>query len=167
MKLREQIQTALLIAIGLMMHYSVPGLIGGMKFDFMLAFIFIAILLNPTVKNTVLTAGVGGVLTALTTTFPGGQIPNMVDKIVTCFAIYVLVKLFSKLPEAISVGAISFIGTIISGSVFLSTALVLVGLPAPFTALFITVVLPAAIGNVFFTTLVHTALKRSIKHIRA
>jgi len=166
MKLREQVQTALLIAIGLMMHYIVPGVFGGMKFDFMLAFIFIAIFINPTFKNTVLTAGVGGLLTAITTTFPAGQIPNIIDKMITCLLVYLMIKLFSKLPEQISQGIISFIGTIVSGSVFLGSALLLTGLPAPFIVLFTTIVLPTAVGNVIFTSLVNTALKRSLKRIR-
>lgn len=167
MKLREQVQTALLLAIGLIMHYIIPGVFGGMKFDFMLAFIFIAIFLNPTFKNTILTAGVGGFLTAMTTTFPAGQIPNIVDKLVTCIFVYLLIKLFSKFPDKISHGIISFLGTIVSGSVFLGTALLLTELPAPFSVLFFTIVLPTAVGNVIFTSLVSTAVQRSLRQVRA
>lgn len=169
MNLKGNIQTALLLAIGFIMHYIVPGVFAGMKFDFMLAFVFIAIFLNPSFKNAMLTAGVAGFLAALTTSFPGGQIPNIIDKFATCIVVYLLVTIVNKLDKAniISYSIISMIGTMVSGVVFLLTALLLVGLPAPLNALIIGVVLPTTVGNIVFTSMVYTAVTRAKKLARA
>ncbi|MCQ4699279.1 hypothetical protein NE452_17880, partial [Paeniclostridium sordellii] len=39
---------------------------------------------------------VTGVFTALTTKFPGGQVPNFLDKLVTANLIYLIINLFYK-----------------------------------------------------------------------
>ena len=41
MKLKENIFTTLLLAIGLILHYITPGILGGMKFDFLLVYLCI------------------------------------------------------------------------------------------------------------------------------
>lgn len=166
MNLRKNVLTALLLAIGFILHQIVPGALGAMKFDIMLAMIFVAIFINNDVKNVVLAALMGGVITALTTTFPGGQLPNIIDKIVTCAAVYAMIKVaLSFMPELnqAAVIVISFVGTIISGAVFLYSALLIVGLPAPFTALFMGIVLPTAVANVFVTIVIYNAVKMALK----
>ncbi|HYE81578.1 MAG TPA: tryptophan transporter [Clostridia bacterium] len=164
MNLRKNILIALLLAIGYIMHQVVPGTIGNMKFDLMLSFIFVALLVSRDLKSTVLTALLGGFITALTTTFPGGQIANVIDKIVTSFSVYLMIRLFDKLKyKQVSTGIIAFIGTIISGTTFLYTALVLVGLPAPFSVLFAGIVLPTAVTNIFVTLVVYNAVKLALK----
>jgi hypothetical protein len=164
MNLRKNILIALLLAIGYIMHQIVPGTIGNMKFDLMLSFIFVALFVSRDFKSAILTALLGGFITALTTTFPGGQIPNLIDKIVTCVSVFVMIKLFEKLKfKQLSTGIIAFIGTIISGTTFLYSALLLVGLPAPFSVLFAGIVLPTAITNVFVTLVVYNTVKLAIK----
>jgi len=164
MNLRKSIVTALLIGIGYILHQVVPGAVGGMKFDFMLAVIFVCLLINSDLKNAILTAFLGGMITALTTSFPGGQIPNIIDKMVTVVIVFGLIKLAGKHREKfITIGIIAFIGTIISGSAFLISALFLVGLPAPFTILFVTIVIPTAITNIFVTNLIYKGVKISLK----
>lgn len=164
MNLRKNITIALLLAIGFIMHQIVPGTIGNMKFDLMLSFIFVALFISRDFKSTILTALLGGFITALTTTFPGGQIANVVDKLITCLAVYLMMKVFDKLKfKQVSTGIIAFIGTIISGSTFLYTALVLVGLPAPFSVLFAGIVLPTAVTNIFVTLVVYNTVKLAIK----
>lgn len=166
MNLRKNIFTALLLAVGLILHQITPGVLGSMKFDLMLSFIFVAIFINPTLNNCILTAFIGGLFTALTTTFPGGQIPNVIDKIVTCFVVLILIKLAQKVSfNKISIGIISFIGTIVSGSVFLYSALLIVGLPAPFKALFLGIVLPTSISNVVITLVIYNVVAYSLKII--
>lgn len=164
MNLRKNILIALLIAMGYILHQVIPGIIGSMKFDIMLSFVFVALLLNRDLKSTILTALLSGGITALTTTFPGGQIPNIIDKLVTCLSIYLLLRLLEgfKFKQGI-VSFIAFIGTIISGSVFLYSALLIVGLPAPFSVLFTGIVLPTAFANIFVTLLVYNAAKTAIK----
>ena len=164
MNLRKNIIISLLLAIGYVLHQIVPGTIGNMKFDLMLSFIFVALFISRDFKSTILTALLGGFITALTTTFPGGQIANVVDKLVTCVAVYLMIKVFDKLKlEQVSTGIIAFVGTIISGTTFLYTALVLVGLPAPFSVLFAGIVLPTAVTNIFVTLVVYNTVKLAIK----
>jgi hypothetical protein len=164
MNLRKNIMIALLLAIGYIMHQIIPGTIGNMKFDLMLSFIFVALFISRDFKSTILTALLGGFITALTTTFPGGQIANIVDKLVTCIAVYLMLKVSDKLKfKQAAKGIVAFVGTLISGSTFLYTAMVLVGLPAPFPVLFAGIVLPTAVTNVFVTLIVYNTAKLAIK----
>jgi len=95
MRTKEYILTALMLAMGLILHGIMPPIVGGMKPDLFLIFLVLAIMLTPDVKNTIV-AGVGaGLLSAFTTSFPGGQLPNIIDKIITAFAILFLIKLLS------------------------------------------------------------------------
>ncbi|MBL4932460.1 tryptophan transporter [Clostridium paridis] len=139
---------AILLAIGLMLHQFTPALGFPMQPDFALATLFIIMMINKDFK-TVLTAGIiTGIFTALTTKFPGGQIPNIIDKVVTVTIVYGLLSLIrNRLNKNIVLALILPIGTLISGTIFLTAALYIVGLPAPFNALFITVVLPATVIN--------------------
>lgn len=164
MGLRKNILTALLIAMGYILHQVIPGTIGSMKLDIMLSFVFVALFINRDFKSMILTALLSGAITALTTTFPGGQIPNIIDKLITCFAVYLLIKLFDRFKfKQGTVGLIAFVGTIISGSVFLYSALLLVGLPAPFPILFVGIVLPTAFANIFVTLIAYNAARTAIK----
>ncbi|HWR61883.1 MAG TPA: tryptophan transporter [Clostridia bacterium] len=164
MNLRKNILIALLLSIGYILHQVVPGTIGSMKFDLMLSFIFVALFINRDFKSTMLTALLGGFITALTTTFPGGQIPNIIDKIVTCISVYVMLKLFENMKfKQVSTGIIAFAGTIISGTTFLYSALLLAGLPAPFSVLFAGIVLPTAVTNIFVTLVVYNTAKLAIR----
>ncbi|MDF2592650.1 MAG: trpP [Clostridia bacterium] len=164
MDLRKNILTALLIAMGYILHQVIPGTIGSMKLDIMLSFIFVALFINRDFKSVILTALLGGAITALTTTFPGGQIPNIIDKLITCISVYLLLKVLDRFKfKQVTIGFVAFVGTIISGSVFLYSALLLVGLPAPFPVLFIGIVLPTAFANIFVTLIAYNAAKTAIK----
>lgn len=164
MNLRKNITIALLLAIGYIMHQIVPGTIGNMKFDLMLSFIFVALFISRDFKSAILTALLGGFITALTTTFPGGQIPNIIDKLVTCVSVYVMMKLTENLKfKQAANGVIAFVGTIISGTTFLYSALLLAGLPAPFMVLFLGIVLPTAVTNIFVTLVVYNTVNVAIK----
>ncbi len=166
MKLKTNIFTTLLLTIGLIMHQITPGILGGMKFDFLLIFMFVSLLLNSKFHNTILTGILGGLLSAMTTTFPGGQIPNILDKIVTCLVLFILIKYLSKFNNnPLIVGLLGGIGTFLSGMVFLTSAAFITGLPAPMSALVIGIVIPTtlvnAVGTVFVYRLVKIAMKRS------
>lgn len=145
MKIREYIISALLIAIGFVLHAITPAFFG-MKFDLLLAFMILAIMMNPSFKNCITTGLLGGILTAATTTFPGGQVANLVDKVITALVLFLLLQALQKMANsAIKATLVGFIGTLVSGSTFLLTALFVAGLPAPFPTLFLTVVLPTAV----------------------
>lgn len=166
MKLKNNILSTLLLAIGLIMHHITPGILGGMKFDFLLIFMFVAILINPEFKNVTLTGLLGGILSAMTTSFPGGQLPNILDKLATVLVVYLLIKLINGREENVFfLGLIGGIGTFASGMVFLSSAAILVGLPAPMKLLFTGIVVPTSLinipGTIFIFRLVKLALRRS------
>ncbi|HHY71211.1 MAG TPA: tryptophan transporter [Thermoanaerobacterales bacterium] len=152
MKLKDMILTSLLIAIGLVLHYVVPPIVGGMKPDFLLAMLFVALYVDHSPKNALVAGILAGIFSALTTGFPGGQIANMCDKFVTAFVVMTMIKVFSNFNSNLSVLITAFVGTVISGVVFLQTALLVVGnLPVAFPVLFTTVVIPAALINTIAT----------------
>lgn len=149
MSIRDLVQVSLLLGIGLILHLVIPGYGAGMKPDLLLSMLFIIIFLRRDFKVSLLAGAVAGLLCALTTTFPAGQIPNIVDKLLTSCFIYFVIKALAyiKLPKTISLGVVGVLGTIVSGSLFLLVALFLAGIPAPFNVLFVTVVLPATAIN--------------------
>ncbi|MFZ5752804.1 MAG: tryptophan transporter [Bacillota bacterium] len=166
MSLRDSLQIALLLAVGYILRLIVPGYGAGMKPDLMLGMLFVIILMHRNFKVTMLAGALTAIITALTTTFPGGQIPNLIDKPLTSLFVYVLVMLIvnplekllgrtsftflglkASLGTFLSCGIIGFLGTLFSGFVFLMAALAIVGLPAPFKVLYATVVIPTAIAN--------------------
>jgi len=152
MKLKDMILTSLLIAIGLVLHYVVPPIVGGMKPDFLLAMLFVALYIDNTPKNALVAGLLAGIFSALTTGFPGGQIANMVDKMVTAFVVIAMIKLFANINSNLTVLITAFVGTVISGVVFLETALLVVGsLPMAFPVLFTTIVIPTAVINTIAT----------------
>ncbi|MFD3157549.1 tryptophan transporter [Haloimpatiens sp. FM7330] len=170
MKSKKIIISSLFLAIGMILHQISPPILMGMKPDFLLAMMFIAILVSKDYKTTLVIGITAGVLTALTTNFPGGQIPNVIDKIITSQCVYFIYKIMGdKINNRIKILVISSIGTIISGCVFLSTALLMAGLPAPFGVLVVTVVLPATIINAIASFVlygvVNTALKYSVNKV--
>lgn len=148
MNIRDMAQISLLLAVGFILRLLVPGYGAGMKPDLLLAMLFVIILLKRDLKSTLLAGGVAGIICALTTTFPAGQIPNLIDKILTSVFVYILVKVLAdRIPSTITAAIVGALGTLFSGAVFLLTALVLVGIPAPFEVLYATVVLPTAVAN--------------------
>lgn len=164
MKLKNNIFTALLLAIGFILHQITPGIFGGMKFDFLLSFIFISLLINDTFKNAILTALLGGLLSAMTTTFPGGQIPNIIDKLLTCVILFIIIKYLRRFSfTTLLVGFISGLGTFISGTIFLFSALLITGLPLPFTLLLTTVVIPTILINAVVTAFIYKVVTHAMK----
>lgn len=149
MKTKNLVLMALLVAVGAALYIVIPGFNGGMKPDFMLTMMFIGILLFPNSRDVFLLAVTTGVLSGLFSTFPGGFFPNIIDKFVTAFVVLFIIKLLSNHANKIVLSSVVVgIGTMISGSVFLSTAILLVGAKIPFLLMFTTVVLPAVAINI-------------------
>ena len=171
---KKLIINALLLGIGAILHQITPALGIPMQPDFALAMLFIVMIINFGDYKTSLIAGiVTGIFTALTTKFPLGQVPNIIDKLVTVNMIYLLMifmRQFIKRGFEINniktsmIVVILSLGTLISGTTFLLSAQILVGLPVSFGILFTTVVLPAVVINsivgVFLYKIVVTSLKR-------
>ena len=63
-----------------------------MKPDFLLSMLFVALYIENSPKNAVIAGLLAGIFSALTTGFPGGQVANMADKMVSSFAVYFMIK---------------------------------------------------------------------------
>lgn len=157
--------SGILLSVGFILHQIMPAGLGTVTFDFMLAVLFIVIMINKDLK-TVMIAGIcAGIITALTTKFPGGQLPNLVDKTLTASIVFLLMQLTKGLPETWKLGLLGFLGTMVSGAIFLGSASFLAGLPASFRGLFISVVLPTAIGNTILTIFLYKIVVRSLERV--
>ena len=159
MKTKQLTINALLLAVGFILHYVTPTLGLPMQIDFSLITLVLVINLNKNHFSTCIAGGIAtGIFSGITTKFPMGLVPNIIDKIVTTIAVYLLTKLLDKtaLHNKIKAVITNAVGTLVSGMVFLVSALLLVGLPAPFSVLFITVVIPAIAVNTIAGLLVNT-----------
>lgn len=167
MEIRELTFSAILIAFGFVLHSIVPPIFLGVKPDFLLSCMFVAFSLSKSRKNIISVCISCAIISALTTAFPGGQIPNIIDKISTGIFVFILLKLlkdtFSIKLKLFTFGLIVFVGTIFSGIVFLSSAFFIVGLPATFSSLLIAIVVPTAFANVFVGVLMYAILQKSKK----
>ncbi|AKA72264.1 tryptophan transporter [Clostridium scatologenes] len=165
MNLKRLITNSLLLAIGAVLHQITPPLVLGMKPDFSLAMLFIIMILNEDYKSCISAGLIAGILAAATTGFPGGQIPNVIDKLITANVMFLFLKPIRKaLNNQIKIIITTAIGTLISGTAFLTLASIMVGLPTSFRVLFLSVVLPAIVintvaGSVLFNA-INVALKR-------
>lgn len=148
---RKLVLNALLLAIGIILHQIEPAIFG-VKPDMMLIMLFVVLLLNKKDFKTSISCGIiAGLFAAMTTAFPGGQIPNIIDKVLTTIICYFMIKLLEeKVNDTVLTALVIVIGTAVSGFIFLFTAQLLVGLPGgmTLTALFVAVVVPAIIINV-------------------
>lgn len=162
MSLKDTTQIALLLAVGTVLRIIMPAYGAGMKPDVALAMLFIIIVLNPKPKVALVSGIIAGLLAAMTTGFPGGQIPNIIDKPLTAMLAFGIVTLLKgRIPDSFIAVVLGVIATIFSGTVFMLTALVLVGLPAAFSVLFTTVVLPAAVLNTISVLVLYPVIKFS------
>ncbi|MBU5306397.1 tryptophan transporter [Clostridioides mangenotii] len=155
---RKLVLNSILLAIGLLLHQLTPALGLPIQPDMALAMLFVIMVLNKDDYKTCLVAGIiTGVFTALTTKFPAGQIPNIVDKTITVNIMFVFMYIVYRLPlikkltekkkDTVVTTLLLPIGTLISGTSFLLSAKLIVGLPGSFTALFVVAVLPATVLN--------------------
>ena len=160
---------AMLVAVGAALYLVIPGINGGMKPDFMLTMMFIGLLLFRDVKSVFILTIATGVLSGLFSTFPLGFFPNIVDKLITGFAFYVVIKSMKSISSNLIASTVLVgLGTILSGFIFLSVAIFMLGVDLPFLFLFATVVLPAVVlnGVAFFliNPIVTKILERSSFH---
>ncbi|WP_297134573.1 tryptophan transporter [Terrisporobacter sp.] len=174
MNTKKLVLNAVLLGIGLVLHQIEPAIFG-IKPDMTLIMLFTIFIINKGDYKSCLIAGVvAGIFSGMTTTFPGGQIPNVLDKLITTNITYVIMMLIYKVPfisklqektqDLILSCLILSLGTVISGFTFLTSAQILVGLPGDFSMLFMAVVVPAVIINLFVGLLVfkfiHVTMRR-------
>ncbi|AZU61185.1 tryptophan transporter [Neobacillus mesonae] len=166
MNTKNLVILALLAGIGVVLHTIMPASLS-IKPDMMLAMMFLGIILVPEIKSVMLMAIVTGILTALTTAFPGGQIPNIIDKPITALVFFGLFLALKKFRYSIiSVGILTAVGTLVSGTVFLTAAYFIVGLPGPFTAIFAVGVLPAIVINTVVMVIVYPVAQSIFKRTK-
>lgn len=169
-KTKMMTMNAILLAIGAILHQITPALGLPMQPDFALTMMIIVIVINKNdYKNILVSAILTGIFTAMTTKFPGGQLPNVIDKLVTAHIVYLLVSIlkqekFKKVNNNQFITTLVLpIGTLISGIIFLLSAQLIVGLPASFMILLITIVLPTAIVNSISGLALYKIIKSSLK----
>lgn len=100
MNTRILIILSLLVGIGAVLHAVVPPMLFGVKPDMLLSMMFLGILLFPKAKYVLILSIATGIISALTTSAPGGQIANIIDKPITAFvffALFLLVKIKLRL----------------------------------------------------------------------
>lgn len=168
MNLRKMVLTSLFLALGLILHQAMPPILFGMKPDIMVCMMFIAIFLNKDDYKMALLIGIiGGIFSAITSTFPGGQMPNIIDKFVTANSIFFLYKILGKnVKDQVQIFIAAIFGTFISGTVFLCSAALLVGLPGPFIALMLGVVIPAVAMNAIGCSILYNATVISLRRVK-
>lgn len=164
MNIKKLVINSLLLAIGAILSQMTPPLVLGMKPDFSLALLFIIILLNNDYKTCLCAGIVAGLLAALTTTFPGGQLPNIIDKIITTNIMFLfLMPIRNVLNNQIKILIVTAVGTIVSGTVFLTSAFFIVGLPTSFRLLFLSIVIPACVINTVVSGILFNAINIASK----
>ena len=170
---RKLVLNSILLAIGLLLHQVTPALGLPIQPDMALAMMFVIMVLNKDDYKTCLVAGIiTGVFTALTTKFPAGQIPNIVDKTITVNVMFVFMYIVYRLPlikkltekkkDTVVTTLLLPIGTLISGTSFLLSAKLIVGLPGSFTALFVVAVLPATVLNLMAGLFLFKVVKMTV-----
>ena len=83
MDTKRMVTNAILIAIGAILHQITPAIGLPMQPHFTLVMLFIIMINNKDhYKTSNISAINTGIFTALTTKFPGGQVPNIIDKII-------------------------------------------------------------------------------------
>lgn len=146
MAIRDITLSAALLAFGFVINAVSPPIFFGLKPDFMLIILFIIIL---GMRNFRLTIGVSltaGFIMAFTTSFPGGQIPNIIDKMVVGIITYLCVPLL-KGGKLYTQAIYAVLGSFISGFIFLVTAGLFYKIPGGLENLVVTAILPLAIVN--------------------
>jgi hypothetical protein len=166
MNTKNLVVLSLLAGIGVVLHTVMPAFLT-IKPDMMLAMMFLGIILIPEIKSVLLLSIVTGGLSALTTGFPGGQLPNIIDKPITALVFFGLFLVLRQYRNSIiSVAVLTAIGTLVSGSVFLGAAYYIVGLPSSFTALFAAGVLPAIALNTIIMVILYPVALSVVKRTK-
>jgi hypothetical protein len=166
MNIRILVILSLLVGIGAVLHAVAPPILFGMRPDMLLAMMFLGIFLFPKLQYVIVLSIVTGLISALTTTFPGGQIANMIDKPITALVIFGLFLLVRNLiNKNITAPILTAIGTIISGLIFLFIPLFILGVDVGdgYLALLLGVVLPTTVVNTIVMVVIYPVVQAILK----
>lgn len=166
MNTKRMVTNAILIAIGAILHQITPGI--QMQPDLSLAMLFIIIVYNRDYKTALICGIAVGIFAAVTTKTPNGQIPNIIDKFITCNVVYLmLLPLRNRVSKTAQILTVLPLGTLVSGTIFLSALMMINGLDGfsidTFKTLFVSVVLTTAALNAVLGFVLFKIVGRSIK----
>lgn len=155
---------AILIAIGAILHYITPLLSPAMQPDLSLAMLFIIMVYNKDYKTCVICGLIVGIFAGVTTKAPGGLFPNIIDKFMTANIMYcVLIPLRDKISKAKQMLILLPFGTLLSGTLFLTSYLLLGGIEvSALQPMFVAVVLPTAVLNVIIGFILYKAIEKTV-----
>lgn len=170
---KRLVLNAILLAMGLVLHQVTPPIFT-IKPDTTLIMLFTLMVINRDDYKTCLIGGIiAGIFAGMTSAFPGGQIPNVIDKFITTNIMFLVMTLSYKIPfikslgekvkDLIVTGIMMIIGTFVSGTVFLTAAQIIVGLPGNFTMLFMSVVVPAVAINLIVGVLIYKIVNVTVQ----
>lgn len=151
--IKRMTTNGILIAIGAILHQITPPipLFGiPMQPDLSLVMLFTIMIYNREYKTDLVCGIAVGIFAALTTKMGApGQIANVVDKFITTnIMFFVITGLRDRMNVNKLIAVILPIGTAISGTLFVSVAVLVGGIKAgAFMGMIATVVLPAAVIN--------------------
>lgn len=166
MNTRKMTMNAILIAIGVILHVAAPSIGLPAQPDFAIAMLFIIMLLNKDYKTTIFAGIIIGIFTALTTKTVGGQLPNILDKLVTCNVMYfILLPLREKISQNAQAIILLLFGTILSGVTFLSTLALFYGIEGSLIAPILAVVIPTALVNLMIGLMVYKVVEQTMKRL--
>lgn len=167
MNTKKMIINAILISIGVILHVAAPTIGLPAQPDFAVAMLFIIMLLNKDYKTTLISGIIIGIFTAMTTKTPGGQLPNMIDKLITCNIMYlVLLPLREKVNKNIQAIVLLLLGTMISGLTFLISLATIYGIEGSIIAPIVAIVIPTALINLVVGIIIFKVVERAIKQTK-
>ena len=121
MKSKSLVLSAVLLGMGTVLHLLTPSMIMGVKPDFLLVMMFMCLYLIKDMKSALIISVSAGTIAALTTGFPMGQLPNILDKLVTGFLVFQVFKIRHHHLTVTQMGILVGVGTLVSGLIFLSS----------------------------------------------
>ena len=144
---------AILLAMGLVLHQITPPIFT-IKPDTTLIMLFTLMVINRDSYKTCLVAGI-------------------IDKFLTTNIMFLVMTVSYRLPfvknlgdkvkDLIVTGIMMIIGTFVSGTIFLTAAQIIVGLPGNFTMLFMSVVVPAVAINLVVGVLIYKIVNVTVQ----
>lgn len=161
MKTKNLIFATLLITLGLILNLITPAFVGLMKPDFLLAMYLIALTRMDSVKEAFVITLVCAILSSMTSMMPGAEIANFIEKCMTGVSVSLIYNLIKNKPSKSISLIIGGMGTLLSGFFFLIIMSLLGFLEANFLMLFMSVVIPTSIVNVFVFGIFNKALRQA------
>lgn len=165
MKTKNLVLSSVLLGIGTLLHFITPPIFFGIKPDFLLVMTFICIFVSKDLRSTLIISLAAGFIAALTTNFPMGQLPNMLDKLITGFIVYYIYKFMNFDMTAFKIALISALATFISGIIFLFTGLLIINQMDMFVTS-LPVVLITMPVNAIIASIIYKALLVSMRKVK-